>query len=78
LLIEADDDKPGITQVVAVRLRLSEIEFGDAAVATQRSKLRHLLTQLSKLGREYQHRQQERAIAQAEAAWRSSWYEESD
>ena len=78
LLIEADDDKPGITQVVAVRLRLSEIEFGDATVAVQRSKLRHLLTQLSKLGREYQRRQQERAIAQAEAAWRSSWYEESD
>jgi hypothetical protein len=80
LLIEADDDSehPGITQVVAVRLRLSEVEFGDAGTAAQRSKLRHLLTQLSKLGREYQRRQKERAIAQAEAAWRSSWYEDAD
>lgn len=78
LLIEAeseDDDKPSMTQVIAVRLRLSEIEFSDAATAAVRSKLRHLMGQLAKLGREYQRKQKERAVAQAESAWRASWFE---
>ncbi len=77
LLIEADgeDEKLSMTQVMAMRLRLSEIEFGDAATAAHRSKLRHLMTQLGKLGREYQRKQKERAVAQAEVAWRSSWSE---
>ena len=77
LLIESNEDpeNAGITQVVAVRLRLSEVEFGDPATAAQRSKLRHLLAQLSKLGREYQRRQKERSTAQAEAAWRAIWYD---
>ncbi len=80
LLIEANDDRSGegVTQIVALRLRLAEIEFGDAETANQRLKIRHLLTQLNKLGREYQHHQKERAVAQAEAAWRSIWYEEVD
>jgi hypothetical protein len=77
LLVEADaeDEKSALTQVIAVRLRLAEIEFGDAATAAQRSRLRHLTAQLVKLGREYQRKQKERAVAQAEAAWRSSWQE---
>ncbi|MBW4468226.1 MAG: hypothetical protein KME07_22595 [Pegethrix bostrychoides GSE-TBD4-15B] len=81
LLIESEDEErssESVTQIVAVRLRLSEIEFGDAPAATGRLKLRHLLTQLSKLGREYRHRQKERAVAQAEAAWRSSWFDEAE
>lgn len=77
LLIEADgeDDKLSMTQIMAMRLRLSEIEFSDAATAAHRSKLRNLMAQLGKLGREYQRKQKERAVAQAEAAWRSSWSE---
>jgi hypothetical protein len=77
LLIEADgeDEKLSMTQVMAMRLRLSEIEFGDAATAAHRSKLRNLTAQLGKLGREYQRKQKERAVAQAEAAWRASWSE---
>lgn len=77
LLIEADgeDEKLSMTQVMAMRLRLSEIEFGDAATAAHRSKLRNLMAQLGKLGREYQRKQRERAVAQAEVAWRASWSE---
>ncbi len=80
LLVEADieDEKSTLTQVMALRLRLPEIEFGDAATAAQRSKLRQLTAQLVKLGREYQRKQKERAIAAAEAAWRSSWYEREE
>ncbi|MFM7424675.1 MAG: hypothetical protein ACKO7W_06760 [Elainella sp.] len=75
LLVEADaeDEKSALTQVIAIRLRLAEIEFGDTATAAQRSKLRHLMAQLAKLGREYQRKQKERAVAEAEAAWRTSW-----
>ena len=63
-------------QVMAIRLRLSEIEFSDTSATVWRSKIRDLMAQLSKLGREYQKKQKERSIAQAEAAWRSSWYED--
>jgi hypothetical protein len=77
LLIEAEEEegKPSMTQIIAIRLRLSEIEFADPTTAAQRSKLRQLLPQLTKLGREYQRKQKEYAIAQAESAWRSSWFE---
>lgn len=77
LLIESDSDqdKPSMTQVMAIRLRLSELEFGDATTAAHRSQLRQLMAQLSKWGREYQRKQKEHAIAQAETAWRSSWFE---
>ncbi|MCU0523478.1 MAG: hypothetical protein MUF72_01490 [Elainella sp. Prado103] len=77
LLIESetDQDKPSITQVMAIRLRLSEIEFGNAETTSQRSRLRQLMAQLSKIGREYQRKQREYAVVQAEAAWRSSWFE---
>ncbi|WNZ23595.1 hypothetical protein HJG54_12525 [Leptolyngbya sp. NK1-12] len=78
LLIEAsseDEDKPVMTPIVAIRLRLSEIEFSDAATAAVRSKLRQLMGQLVKLERDYQRKQKERAVAQAESAWRASWFE---
>nr|MCU0570349.1 hypothetical protein [Oculatellaceae cyanobacterium Prado106] len=65
-----------MTQVMAIRLRLSEIEFSNANVIHWRSKIRGLSTQLNKLHREYQKKQKEKAIAQAEAAWRSSWFED--
>ncbi|HEY9631121.1 MAG TPA: hypothetical protein V6C84_27845 [Coleofasciculaceae cyanobacterium] len=76
LLIESDSEDSTLTQLTAIRLRLSEIEFSDTTVARWRSKVRTLIAQLNKLGREYQKRQKEKAIAQAELAWRSSWYEE--
>lgn len=65
-----------ITQILAIRLRLSEIEFADTAVMANRNQIRHLSSRLSTLRREYQKKQRERTIAEAEAAWRSSWFEE--
>jgi hypothetical protein len=64
------------TQVMAVRLRLSEIEFSDPMALHGRSQIRKLSVRLQKLKREYQKKQKQRAIVQAEAAWRSSWYED--
>jgi len=79
LLIETEDEdekESTMTQLMAIRLRLSEIEFSDAASTICRSKIRDLSIRLNKLGREYQKKQKERSVAQAEAAWRSSWYED--
>jgi hypothetical protein len=79
LLVETDDDdeeESAVTHIIAIQLRLSEIEFSDATLSTWRSKIRSLLARLVQLGRQYQKKQRERAIAEAEDAWRSSWFEE--
>ncbi|MBD2055125.1 primosomal protein [Oculatella sp. FACHB-28] len=78
LLVETDDDdeeESAVTHIIAIQLRLSEIEFSDATLSTWRSKIRSLLARLVQLGRQYQKKQRERAIAEAEDAWRSSWFE---
>ncbi len=63
-------------QVSAIHLRLTEIEFADAALTPARTKIRTLSAQLRNLGREYQKKMREQAIAEAQAAWRSSWMED--
>lgn len=65
-----------LMHIVAIYLRLPEIEFADPAVAAARSKIRSLFARLKALGREYQKKQHEQSIAEAQAAWRSSWTEE--
>ncbi|PSB16325.1 hypothetical protein C7B65_22135 [Phormidesmis priestleyi ULC007] len=84
LLVEAADEKmseqgrskksiASLLHLVAIQLRLSEIEFNDSTAMAWRNKLRDLKQQLQTLGREYQKKHQERAIAQAQDAWRSTW-----
>lgn len=62
--------------IMEIHLRLSELEFTDPTVGSWRQKIRNLKTQLQTLGRKYQKKQRERAVALAEAAWRSSWCDE--
>jgi len=80
LLIETENDDESedgtITHVIAIHLRLSEIEFADAKVRVGRSQIRNLLLKANSLGQEYQKKQREWAVAQAEAAWRVSWSED--
>ncbi len=80
LLIEAedldDDDDAKITRIIAINLRLSEIEFTDINVTGWRNKIRSHLGTLSQLQREYSKKQRELAVIEAESAWRSSWYED--
>lgn len=80
LLVETDSDRESpestVTQVTAIHLRLVEIEFADATVRSGRNQIRNLLAKVSKIEREYQKKQRERDVAEAEAAWRSSWFEE--
>jgi hypothetical protein len=80
LLLESENDSGSsdskITKVVAIRLRLSEIEFSDPALSAEGNQIRNLLVNISKLRQQYQKKQRECAIAEAEAAWRSSWFDE--
>jgi hypothetical protein len=58
---------------MAINLRLGEIEFADAMLSSYRKQIRSVLLQLNRLGQEYQKKQRERSVAQAEAAWRAIW-----
>jgi hypothetical protein len=80
LLVEAeetDSEKEStVMQITAVRLRLSELEFADPTLSAERNSLRQSIATAKKLAKQYQKYQRECAIAQAELAWRASWYEE--
>ncbi|MFM7406924.1 MAG: hypothetical protein ACKO3K_09745 [Cuspidothrix sp.] len=73
---EEDSEESNLTQIMAIHLRLAEIEFADREVLARRKVIRSILLQLHKLGQEYKKRQKELKIAEAEAAWRASWFEE--
>ncbi|MGK7899811.1 MAG: hypothetical protein AB4352_00080 [Hormoscilla sp.] len=62
--------------IMEIHLRLSELEFADSTVSSWRQKIRNLKTKLQTLGRKYQKKQREQSVALAEAAWRSSWFDE--
>jgi len=81
LVVEIEKDgesseESGLTQIMAINLRLGEIEFADSKLSPLRKQIRQILSRLHKLGREYQQKQREHSIAEAEAAWRASWYED--
>jgi hypothetical protein len=65
-----------VTQLVAVNLQLSEIEFSDATVNAWRTNIRELTGRLNAIAQEYHHKLRQRAVAEAESAWRSTWFDE--
>ncbi|WP_414571352.1 hypothetical protein [Nostoc sp. CCY 9925] len=79
LIIEIENEQQSedssLTQIMAINLRLGEIEFADPTLSSERRQIRGILVQLNKLEREYQKKLRERAVAEAEAAWRASWFE---
>ncbi|TVP62381.1 MAG: hypothetical protein EA343_11250 [Nodularia sp. (in: Bacteria)] len=72
---EQDPEESRLTQIMAINLRLGEIEFADTKVSSDRRQIRHILVQLNKVGRDYQKKQRERSVSEAESAWRASWFE---
>lgn len=64
-----------VTKVTAIHLRMAELEFADTRLSVERNQIRSLWEQLNRLGKQYHHLRKEYTIAQAEAAWRSSWYD---
>ncbi|MDB9528942.1 hypothetical protein PN498_23315 [Oscillatoria sp. CS-180] len=71
-----DDSDREMTHLVAINLRLADIEFADAHSALWRSRLQEALIRLKRLGSRYQKLQQEKARADAEHAWRATWFDE--
>ncbi|KOR33762.1 MULTISPECIES: hypothetical protein [Planktothricoides] len=65
-----------VINILKINLRLSDIEFAEPLLMAKRNQIRELSHRLNSLVKEYQKKQQERIIAEAEAAWRSSWFEE--
>ena len=71
-----DAEDSTATHIIAIHLRLSEIEFADAKVRAGRNQIRNLEVQARALGREYQKKQWERSVASAQAAWRAIWFDD--
>jgi hypothetical protein len=66
---------PSLIKIIAIHLRLTEIEFASSQATSMRHKLRNLSAQLKQLKKIYRSKQKELAIAEAEAAWHSTWFE---
>jgi len=65
-----------VMQLAVIRLRVGELEFAAPQLNTKRRTIKDLEQQLQQLQKQYRNVSQECAIAQAEHAWRSSWYED--
>ncbi|NET03090.1 MAG: hypothetical protein F6K61_21620 [Sphaerospermopsis sp. SIO1G1] len=80
LVIEISGDKEAentsLTPMMTINLRLGDIEFADTKLLSSRKQIRNILLQLNKLGKDYQKKYKELNIAEAEAAWRASWFED--
>jgi hypothetical protein len=64
-----------LTKVVAINLRLPEIEFSNPTLSIERDRLRRELERLSKMRQHYRQLKKELASAEAEAAWRATWFD---
>lgn len=64
-----------MAHLVAISLRLSDIEFAETHLSMERNRLRKGLERLKRLASQYQKKQRALSIAEAEAAWRSLWYD---
>jgi hypothetical protein len=60
-------------QIVAIYLRLSDLEFQDTALMARRNALRTTQQRLQSLTQDYKKRLRDRSIGQAEALWQASW-----
>ncbi len=59
--------------MIALQLRLSELEFNDPILMRWRSRLRQLGDKTQRLIQEYRKYQRKRLTAEAQVAWRSTW-----
>ena len=64
---------PKLIHVVALQLRLGELEFNDPILMRWRNRLRELASNTQDLTNKYRKCQHKRSVAEAQDAWRSSW-----
>lgn len=81
LVVEKEDisskEIKDITPVVAICLRLAEVEFADAGLSGDRRRIIAVIDKLIDLQKKYTRTTRLYAIAHAESQWRSCWSEES-
>lgn len=65
-----------ILPLTAIYLRLGDLEFNDPELGNISNNLRALVTKLHSLDREYHKQLKLYQVAQAQAAWRSTWSED--
>jgi hypothetical protein len=74
-LVEAKESDPeDNVPVVAIYLQITDIELVDPEVMVWRHQLRQAMQQLMALDKDFAQQQQAQTIAEAEAAWRASWF----
>ena len=81
LAFESDGSKKSkspknLVQISLLRLRLAELEFHNPLLNAKRGQIRSLMAKVKKLNNKYKSIKQETAVIEAQAAWRSSWYED--
>jgi len=81
LVIEKEDISShgikDITPIVAVCLRLEEIEFNDSPLSGDRRRIMSMMTKLIDVQKRYDRLTRLYAIASAESSWRSCWSEDN-
>ncbi len=73
---EESEENSDLTKITAIYLRLGEIEFAESSLSIQRSQIRDLVASLKNLAQQYRKSKKQLTLAQAEAAWRASWFED--
>jgi len=73
---QKNENSNDVIQLAIIRLRVGEMEFAAPSLNMKRRELRQLGQQLQQLQEQYNKLTKERAIAQAELAWRSSWQQD--
>ena len=81
LVIEIDKGSKSKTNhnfgdISLLRLNLLEIEFVDSILSSKRNEIRNLMKKIFQIYKIYQERKHEYAMAEADVAWRSSWYQD--
>ncbi len=72
----AKEPSKEILPLTAIYLRLGDLEFNDPELGNISNNLRALITKLHALDREYHKQSKLYQVAQAQAAWRSTWTED--
>jgi hypothetical protein len=73
ILVGRPKDGATVLHLVAIHLRLSELEFTEPSLMVWRNRLRDLDQRLKGIAQSYQKTQREKSIAEAQVAWRSTW-----
>lgn len=74
---DEDDEDKKITRLVAIYLRLSEVEFNDKTMNASRlrQQIKTISGKLQTMAQDQEKKQRKLSTIQAEDAWRASWYD---